>query len=142
MESENAETIGDEKEHRRHVPTGKPVECLTFDDRGTFKVRSESSEYVIGLTDTGGSLARTPGQGAGVDPARPWLTPLAPAANLRVGREALTLLGIEKCRVGATATFLVRMLDGVPVPPDYAGVTTRETTIVRSIERLDSEQDR
>lgn len=109
------------------------LEALTDTDRGTFRVFTEASAYLVTLVDDRHTLLRSPGDGLGEFPG---LGPLAPTANLRVDDGLLDLLHIEKCAVGERAIFLVAMPDGVPVAPGYTGVTIRETTIVRGITRV------
>lgn len=113
-----------------------PLTALTDADLGLFRVWTESSLYVLTLTQHGHTIARTPGEGLGAAPGIPG--ELAPPSNMRVDGDFLKLVTIERCVVGQSAIFMVAMPPGVPVAPGYLGVTQRTTTIVRGIERLAS----
>jgi len=111
-----------------------PIKALANDDRGTFRVYTESSSYLLTLTDAGHTLTRTPGAGLGKEPGVPGVLP--PAADLRADYQPFELLRIERCEVGERAVFLVRMPPGVPVALGTE-FTDRVTTIVRGIEKLE-----
>lgn len=107
---------------------------LTDSDRGRFLVRTESSRYLLDLTDNGHRLCRVPGDGAG--PVE-HLPPPGPASILRHDGNELVLLHIGQCRLGRPAEFVLRMPDGEPSVPNGYLATQRITTIVRKIERVD-----
>ena len=107
---------------------------LTDGEVGEFNIRTEASLYWVTLGPPDGLgenlLLRVPGQGLGApdgdDP---------PTSTLRMDTRPITLTKIDKCVVGERAIFWVAMpADQVGVD-NYAG-TRRETTIVRSIERI------
>ena len=106
---------------------------LTDSERGRFLVRTESSRYLLELTDDGHRLHRMPGEGVG--PVE-YLPPPGPASILRHDGNKLVLLHIGQCRLGRPAEFVLRMPDGEPSVPDGYLATQRITTIVREIERI------
>ena len=113
------------------LPHRARISALTVLDRGVFRVWTESSAYLVSLTDDGHTLTRTPGRGLGAAPHIPG--DLAPPSDLRVDGQALQLVAIERCAVGESAIFIVAMPPGVPVAPGDLGATERTTTIVRGI---------
>lgn len=107
---------------------------LTDSERGRFLVRTESSCYLLTLSDGGHRLCRVPGDGAGPMKHTP---PLGPASTLRQDGNELVLLHIGQCCLERRAEFVVRMPDGEPSVPDGYLATHRITTIVRQIERIE-----
>ena len=84
---------------------------LNDSERGRFVVRTESSRYLLELTDNGHRLHRVPGEGAG--PVEHLLPP-GPASTLCHDGDELALLHIAQCRLGGPAEFVLRMPDGEP----------------------------
>jgi len=108
------------------------MDDLTDSERGRFLVRTESSRYVLELTDDGHRLCRLPGDGGG--PVE-HLPPPGPVSTCRHDGNELVLLHISQCRLGKPAEFVLRMPEGEPGVPDGYLATQRATTIVRQIER-------
>jgi hypothetical protein len=107
---------------------------LTDSERGRFVVRTESSRYMLELTDDGYRLCRVPGDGVGPVEHPP---PPGPVSTLRRDGNELVLLHIGQCRLGNPAQFVLGMPDGEQGVPDGYLATLRITTIVRQIERVD-----
>lgn len=107
---------------------------LTDSERGRFVVRTESSRYLLELTDDGHHLCRGPGDGAGPVEHMP---PPGPVSTLRHDGNELVLLHVAQCRLGRPAEFVLKMPEGGSGVPDGYLATLRITTIVRQIERVE-----
>ena len=75
---------------------------LTDSECERFLIRTESSRYLLELTDDGHRLHRVPGDG------------LDPVSTLRHDGVELELLHIAQCHLGRPAEFVMRMPDGEP----------------------------
>ena len=107
---------------------------LTDSERGSFVVRTESSRYLLELTDDGHRLCRVPGDGAG---RVEHLPPPGPASTLRHDGNELVLLHVGRCQPRMSAEFVLKMSEGGSDVPDGYLATLRITTIVRQIERVE-----
>lgn len=107
---------------------------LTDSERGRFVVRTESSRYLLELSDDEHRLCRVPRDGAG--PVE-HLPPPGPAATLRHDGNELVLLHVGRCQPGMPTEFVLKMPEGGSGVPDGYLATLRITTIVRQIERVE-----